>query len=122
MKKLIKYVLIIISIIVLVVFLINIHIQLSTKKQIICDTNYSNLENIDCIIVLGAGIWGNKPSPMLEDRLLKGIELYNNNVSAKIIMSGDYGKIDYDEVNIMKDYAIENGVPSENIFMDHAGF
>ncbi|MCI8641271.1 MAG: DUF218 domain-containing protein [Clostridia bacterium] len=122
MKKLIKYVLIIISIIVLVVFLINIHIQLSTKKQIICDTNYSNLENIDCIIVLGAGIWGNKPSPMLEDRLLKGIELYNNNVSAKIIMSGDHGKIDYDEVNIMKDYAIENGVPSENIFMDHAGF
>ena len=28
----------------------------------------------------------------------------------------------YDEVNAMKQYAIENGVPSEHVFMDHAGF
>lgn len=59
---------------------------------------------------------------MLEDRLLKAIELYKNNISSKIIMSGDHGKTDYDEVNIMKNYAIEKGIPSENIFMDHAGF
>ncbi len=59
---------------------------------------------------------------MLEDRLLEGINLYNNNVSDKLIMSGDHGKKDHDEVNIMKNYAIEKGIPSENIFMDHAGF
>ena len=74
------------------------------------------------IIVLGAGVWENKPSPMLEDRLLEAIKLYNNNVSSKIIMSGDHGSKDYDEVNIMKDFAIQKGVLSENIFMDHAGF
>ena len=59
---------------------------------------------------------------MLEDRILQAISLYNNNVSTKIIMSGDHGKQDYDEVNIMKQFAIEKGVPSEDIFMDHAGF
>ena len=59
---------------------------------------------------------------MLEDRLLKGIELFQNNVSGKIIMSGDHGREEYDEVNIMKKYAVEKGIPSENIFMDHAGF
>ena len=37
-------------------------------------------------------------------------------------MSGDHGREEYDEVNIMKEFAIEKGVPSENIFMDHAGF
>lgn len=37
-------------------------------------------------------------------------------------MSGDHGRKEYDEVNIMKNYAIEKGIPSENIFMDHAGF
>jgi len=37
-------------------------------------------------------------------------------------MSGDHGRKEYDEVNIMKKYAIEKGIPSENIFMDHAGF
>lgn len=59
---------------------------------------------------------------MLEDRLLEGINLYKNNVSSKIIMSGDHGREDYDEVNLMKNYAIEKGIPSEDIFMDHAGF
>ena len=36
-------------------------------------------------------------------------------------MSGDHTKKDYDEVNIMKKYAINKGIPSEDIFMDHAG-
>ena len=59
---------------------------------------------------------------MLQDRLDQAIELYKNNVSSKIIMCGDHGTEDYDEVNIMKKYAIEKGVPSKDIFMDHAGF
>ena len=37
-------------------------------------------------------------------------------------MSGDHGKENYDEVNVMKKYAIDMGVKSEDIFMDHAGF
>lgn len=108
--------------IIVVILTINLYVKETTKKQIINNSDYTKLENIDCIIVLGAGIWGDKPSPMLEDRLLEGINLYNNNVSNKIIMSGDHGREEYDEVNIMKNYAIEKGVPSENIFMDHAGF
>ena len=59
---------------------------------------------------------------MLEDRLLQGIALYNNGTSSKVIMSGDHGKEEYDEVNVMKDFAIEKCVKSEDIFMDHAGF
>ena len=114
---------VIIAVILLIVFLsINFYVKASTKKQIISNSDYTNLKDIDCIIILGAGIWGDKPSPMLEDRLLEGINLYNNNVSNKIIMSGDHGREEYDEVNIMKNYAIEKGIPSENIFMDHAGF
>ena len=37
-------------------------------------------------------------------------------------MSGDHGQEEYDEVNIMKQYAIDNGIESSDIFMDHAGF
>ena len=79
-------------------------------------------DDIDCIIVLGAGIRGSRPSPMLEDRLLTSIDLYNNNVANKIIVSGDHGTKDYDEVNVMKRYLIENNILSEDVFMDHAGF
>lgn len=125
MKKITKIGVIFIIIVILIILIIlgiNLYVKNSTKKQIVDNNDYSNLNDIDCIIVLGAGIWRDKPSPMLEDRLLQAIELYKNNVSSKIIMSGDHGKQDYDEVNTMKDFAIEKGVPSENVFMDHAGF
>ena len=59
---------------------------------------------------------------MLEDRQLDAISLYKDNICSKLIMSGDHSKSNYDEVNVMKDYAIKKGIESENIFMDHAGF
>lgn len=122
MKKVTMILAIIVVILALIILTINLYVKETTKKQIINNSDYTKLENIDCIIVLGAGIWGDKPSPMLEDRLLESINLYYNNASNKILMSGDHGREEYDEVNIMKNYAIEKGVPSENIFMDHAGF
>ena len=122
MKKLLKYGIIAIILITIIVLGINLYVRISTNKQIIKENDYTALSAVDCIIILGAGIWKDKPSPMLEDRLLEGIKLYQNSVSDKIIMSGDHGRREYDEVNIMKNYAIEKGIPSENIFMDHAGF
>ena len=59
---------------------------------------------------------------MLEDRLRMSMELYTGGVSAKLLMTGDHGRQDYDEVNTMKAYAVDAGVPSEAVFMDHAGF
>ena len=122
MKKVLKYGIIVVVVITIIALSINLYVRKSTKNQIINENEYAELLDVDCIIILGAGIWGDKPSPMLEDRLLEGIKLYQNNVADKIIMSGDHGRKEYDEVNIMKNYAIEKGIPSENIFMDHAGF
>ena len=59
---------------------------------------------------------------MLEDRLRRAVELYQAGAASKILMSGDHGRKDYNEVQAMKQYAIEHGVPSEDVFMDHAGF
>lgn len=105
-----------------IILSINFYVILSTKKQIVEITDLKNNNEYDCIIVLGAGIWGDKPSPMLQDRLDEAIKLYKEGIAPKIIMSGDNGQEGYDEVNVMKTYAIENGIPSEDIFMDHAGF
>ena len=102
MKKVIRYMIILVVIVILIILGINAYVKISTQKQIINKDEYSKLFDIDCIIVLGAGIWGDKPSPMLEDRLLEGINLYENNVSNKILMSGDHSRKEYDEVNIMK--------------------
>lgn len=97
---------------------INIYMCQSTRNQF-----SHELENADCILVLGAGVRkDNTPTSMLNDRLEEAIQLYKDNKAAKIIMSGDHGREDYDEVNVMKRFAIEKGVPSSDIFMDHAGF
>lgn len=122
MKKVFIAFLIIIIIFITAVIGVNLYVVLSSKNHIIVSSNIEEIENIDCIVVLGAGIWGDEPSPMLKDRLDVAIDLYKKGVAPKIIMSGDHGKENYDEVNIMKSYAINAGIPSEDIFMDHAGF
>lgn len=87
--------------------------------------NTADAENVgkaQCIIVPGAGVVRGRVSLTLKNRLDKAIELYRLGVSEKIIVSGDHGQKNYDEVNVMREYLSERGIPKENIFMDHAGF
>ena len=106
----------------LAVFLINSYIKDFSSPYILTEDEAKKLPDIDCILILGAGIWGDRPSPMLSDRLSTGIKLYESKAAPKLLMSGDHGKTDYDEVGVMKDFAVSMGVPSEDVFMDHAGF
>ena len=102
---------------------INAVVTLSTKDQIISPEEAAKLQDVDCILVLGCYVHedGN-PSDMLHDRLRRGVELYDLGAAPKLLMSGDHGRTDYDEVAAMKQFAINAGIPSENVFMDHAGF
>lgn len=122
MKKVMKTIIRFALICIVLVLAINSYVIGSTKDRMLKEGNSTSLDDVDCIVILGAGIWGDKPSPMLQDRLEEGIHLYKEGVAPKIIMSGDHSREEYDEVNIMKQYAVDRGVLSEDIFMDHAGF
>lgn len=105
------------------VFIINVHVKNIGGAKIITPEQAAELEDVDCIIVLGCKVNGDGvPSNMLYDRIRRGVELYQVGAAPKILMSGDHGTKEYDEVNTMKQYAIDMGVPSEDVFMDHAGF
>ena len=93
-----------------------------TESNIVALEEAAELSDVDCAVILGAGVREGKPTPMLRDRLLVGIDLYKSGAVKKLIMSGDHGSTDYDEVNIMKSFAVDRGVPDSDIFMDHAGF
>ncbi len=83
----------------------------------------TDIDGPDCILVLGCGVKPDgTPSDMLRDRIETGVELYKAGAAPKILMSGDHGQDDYDEVGAMKRYAESLGVPPEDIFLDHAGF
>lgn len=104
-------------------FGVNAYVKNAYKSLVLTPEEAGNLGDVDCILILGAGIWNNeRPSHMLEDRLLEGINLYQDGVSNKLLMSGDHGRKNYDEVNVMKQFAVDRQVPSSDVFMDHAGF
>ena len=115
--------LVIFTIGIILIFLINQHVISSTRNYIISSIEADPSASNDCILILGCKVNNDgSPSLMLNERLEKGIELYHQNASPKLLMSGDHGRINYNEVRTMKDYAVSSGIPSENVFMDHAGF
>lgn len=102
---------------------IYIYVKHDVNPRLLKEEDATALSDVDCIIILGASVKnGDTPSPMLRDRLDEGIALYKAGCAPKILMSGDHGSEYYNEVSVMKNYAIKQGVPSEDIFLDHAGF
>lgn len=93
------------------------------SKGSIVSADEASISSADAIVVLGASVFADgTPSGILQDRLDDGVALYFAGVAPKLIMSGDNGTESYNEVRVMKQYAIAQGVPSEDIFCDHAGF
>lgn len=105
------------------IFGINAMVKNTTKNNILTPEEAAQLQDVDCILVLGCGIHDDgSPSDMLHDRLRRSVELYELGTAPKLLMSGDHGREGYDEVDAMKTFAVEAGIAPENVFMDHAGF
>jgi vancomycin permeability regulator SanA len=99
---------------------VNYYVKKTGEQYIL---NPDEVAEADAVLVLGAYVFPDGTvSHILNDRLSVGYELYQEGKVPKIIVSGDHGRKDYDEVNAMKDFLKEKNVPSEDVFMDHAGF
>ncbi len=74
-------------------------------------------------IVFGAAVFGKyTPSDVTADRVQTAVDLYKDGKVEKILMSGDNSLVNYNEPIVMKNYAVELGVPEEDIYLDYAGF
>lgn len=104
-----------------VVIALNNRVLLSSAGRIVTVAEAAE-KDADCILILGAGVNGGEPSLMLGDRISRGMELYHAGASDRLLMSGDHGRSDYDEVNVMKREALAAGADAADVFMDHAGF
>ena len=104
-------------------FAVNAHVTHTAEAGIVTAEEAAAAGPADCVLVLGALVYPDgRLSAMLEDRVKTGISLYQSGAAKKLLFTGDHGREDYDEVNAMKRYALEAGVPEEDIFLDHAGF
>jgi SanA protein len=73
-------------------------------------------------LVLGAGLWPDGSlTPILADRVVTAVELYRAGKVEKLLCSGDNRRVDYNEPQAMKDYAVRLGVPAEDVVLDYAG-
>ncbi|MBL0846500.1 MULTISPECIES: YdcF family protein [Mammaliicoccus] len=73
----------------------------------------------DFIIVLGAGIIGEKVTPLLKARLDKAIKLKKKSLDTLIIVSGGQGPDEkISEAEAMRRYLVDQGIRNEDIIME----
>ncbi|HEY9060575.1 MAG TPA: YdcF family protein [Pseudobacteroides sp.] len=102
---------------IIIILLISYVIYVTVDIYLYANTN--EMTKSDAAIVLGAGVWGNKPSPVFEERIRHGIWLYKNGYVDKLIFTGGKGKNNIrSDSSIAKSYAVENLVPENDIFIE----
>ena len=121
-KNIFKIVLLLIGAGILSTALINIGMIWAARNYVY--TDLSAIPPRTAILVLGSQTRGTKLSPVLQDRVVAGIDLMGKNKGKKLLLSGDHGELYYDEVNAMRLYVLANApaIAQEDIFLDHAGF
>jgi len=121
-RRLFRRILALILCAVLLATAINLYVISSAQKHLFTIQEAQNSDNVQCILVLGASVRNpTTPSLVLQDRLDQAIVLYQTNCAPILLMSGDHRAEDYNEVGTMEHYAIEQGVPAAQIFLDHKG-
>lgn len=95
---------------------------LGTTGRFMTGEQEAKNKGAQCILVLGAQINEDKPSAVLKNRLDEGIRLYNLDCAPKLLLTGDGGARGQDEISVMKKYALDAGVPAQDIFVDREGF
>jgi SanA protein len=73
-------------------------------------------------IVFGAGLLRDgSAGPVLRDRVETAVQLYQQQKVDKVLMSGDNRFVEYNEPEAMRQYALDLGIPEEDIILDYAG-
>lgn len=91
------------------------------------DYIFSEVEDVPAAqasMILGAGVsTSGTISFVARDRVEAALDLYHRGKAEKVIISGDHGRKNYDEVNSMKNYIkLMHHIDDQDIFLDHAGF
>lgn len=125
MKKLRKLLITLIVLAVLgaaLVLGVNYYVIFSQNQNILTVDEASQLDSVEYIMVLGCGVFGDEPSDMLEDRLLRALEVAEGLPEAKLVLTGNNSGEEYNEVGVMKKFCTDNGLDESRIITDDNGF
>ncbi|MEK7104388.1 MAG: ElyC/SanA/YdcF family protein, partial [Patescibacteria group bacterium] len=106
---------------IIVVFLLNLQTEKQGLAYIYQDV--SKAPKAQTVMILGASVYRNKTmSDMLKDRANTAIEIYKAGKAENILVSGDGKEKNYNEVEVVNSYLLEQGIPKEKILLDYYGF
>ena len=106
---------------IIVVFLLSLQTENQGSSYIYQDI--AKTPKAQTVMILGASVLRNKTmSDMLKDRADTAIEIYNSNKANNILISGDGQAKNYNEVVVVNNYLLEQGIPKEKILLDYYGF
>ncbi len=105
-----------------VVLGINYYVIFSQNQNIFTVEELNAANDVEYIMVLGCGVKDGEPSDMLEDRLLRALEVAEKIPDAKLILTGNTASDEYDEVAVMKKFCISKGFDEKEIITDGDGF
>jgi SanA protein len=96
-------------------------VDISSERYIY--TQQGHLEKAQVALVLGASVTSRGTlSPVLKERADLAARLYQSGTVSKILVTGDNGTLEYDEVYPVGKYLLALGIPQEDVFLDFAGF
>ena len=73
----------------------------------------------DAIIVLGAAAYDTRPSPVFEERIRHGLDLYQRGYAPVLLFTGGYGNgARYAESQVARRYALRQGVTESAILIE----
>lgn len=79
----------------------------------------SSAANADAALILGAAVYGAKPSPVFEERIRHGIALYKAKRVRALLFTGGFGEgTELAESEVARTYALEAGVPAKAIAIE----
>lgn len=95
---------------------------LAAAAAIAFDGLSDRVEPADAIVVLGTTVFADgTPSPRLQARLDRALDVYRGGGAPLVIVSGGVGKEGYDEAVAMADYLARRGVPPSAVVRDGTG-
>lgn len=74
----------------------------------------------DAGVILGAAVWGgNRPSPVLKERINKGYDIYHKNIVSKLVLTGGGSPNELTEGEVSKNLLLKYGVEPENLILEN---
>lgn len=121
MKRFFLFIVLGFVLVIISVLVINIGVYAVTKPYIYNSAN--DVPSAQVALIPGAAILADGTlSSIFRDRADSAIALYEAKKVSKILVSGDNSTVSHNEVNPVRLYLLNKGIPDRDIFLDHAGF